>query len=62
MTPQELLDLVSEMTDGERDKILSLLEISLVHPKARDVIKDCAARELGLHDTLAEVSRRLVAH
>jgi hypothetical protein len=60
MTSQEFLHIVSAMNDAERHEIRSLLEITLIHPEARKVIRRCTERGLDLDDTLAEVSRKLV--
>jgi hypothetical protein len=62
MTVDEFEELVSELSDAQKLKVLRLLEIASARPDARSAIKDCHQRGLDLDATLAELSRRLWAN
>jgi hypothetical protein len=53
------MDLVSELTDTRKVKVLRVLTIAVAHPDARSVIKECSARGIDLDATLTELSKRL---
>lgn len=59
MTPKEFMELVSELSEAQKLKVLRLLTIAASHPEARFVIDDCRNRGLDVDGTIAELSRRL---
>ena len=59
VTPQEFGELVAELTDTQKIKVLRLLTIAVSRPEARSLINECKKRGLGIDATIEELSRRL---
>lgn len=54
----ELVELISRLSDTQKLKVARLLEVAAGSAAARSVIEECRRRGLDLERTLAELIRR----